>query len=219
MTAYLDLQLQRLYDISLELRRQDYRRGLVTMLSLSKKFAWILTRSTDLLEEQLSYSSLKLGRDGLRLHANSHFRDLLVSVGLQGTSEHATEGGLSGTVLTHHDKDFGVGEGTTIDLQVEVAQRLLHGWVVEGTGLVIVELVCNFRDPEGQGLVTESQVLGWDVAVQENVDTLANAMRECHDTIDGRLAVEYADVIREVIQHTEIVLDNLNRVSILAIHR
>jgi len=50
------------------------------------------------------------------------------------TSEHSDEGGLTGTVFTEHDHDLGVGEATSIDLQLEAAQSLGHiGVFVGGT--------------------------------------------------------------------------------------
>lgn len=127
----------------------------------------VLTLCPNLLEEQLPDRALKLGRDSLWLHADLHLRDLRVSVGLEGTGKETTECGLSCTVLAHHDKDpdgtllvgsdtemqsakqrsmhrvdvLGVSEGAGFDLQVELALSLLHGWVAEGTSLIVVELV------------------------------------------------------------------------------
>lgn len=57
------VELKRLDDIGLELRRQE--------------------SGLDLLEEQLPNSALELRRDGLGLHANLHLRNLLGSVGLE----------------------------------------------------------------------------------------------------------------------------------------
>ena len=68
------IKLERLDDIGLELRRQE--------------------GGLDLLEEQLPDGTLELGRDGLRLHANLHLGNLLVSIGLESTSQETTESGL-----------------------------------------------------------------------------------------------------------------------------
>lgn len=68
------VKLERFDDVSLELRRQE--------------------GGLDLLEEQLPDGALKLGRDGLRLHANLHFRNLLGSIRFERTSQKTAEGGL-----------------------------------------------------------------------------------------------------------------------------
>lgn len=75
------VELERFVDISLELRIQEC--GL------------------DLLEEQLSNSSLKFWRDLLRFHRDIERRNLDVSIGLFGSCEHLAECRLAGTVLTH----------------------------------------------------------------------------------------------------------------------
>jgi hypothetical protein len=57
------IELQRLNDIGLELRRKE--------------------GGLDLLEEQLPDGAVELGRDGLRLHADLHLWNLLVAIGLE----------------------------------------------------------------------------------------------------------------------------------------
>lgn len=182
------IELEGLDDIRLELRRQE--------------------SSLDLLEEQLANGTLELGSDGLGLHGDLHLRNPLSAIGLENTSQETAEGGLSGTVLTHHDDDFGIRERTSVDGQVEVAHGLLHSGVLESAGLVRKELLSAFGNAESQGLVTETQVLGRDVTVEENVDTFTDGVREGDDTVDGGLTVETADVIGKVIEDGQIVLDN-----------
>ena len=162
----------------------------------------------DLLEEELAHGALELGRDGLRLHADGHLRHAGLAVRLQGAREHATEGGLSGTVLAHHDDDLRVSEATGVDAELEVAEGLLHGGVGERARLVRKQVIVVSGDTEGEGLVAESQVLGRNVTVEEDVDTLANRVREGDNTIDGRPSVEHTDVIREVVEDRQIVLDD-----------
>lgn len=75
----------------------------------------------DLLEEELADGAGELGGDLLGLHGDVHGGDLLAVVGLEGAGEHFAEGGLSGTILTHHDDDLGVSELAGFDVQLEVA--------------------------------------------------------------------------------------------------
>lgn len=91
---------------------------------------------------------------------------------------------------------------------MEVTHGLFHTRVVEGTSLVIVELVGGLGDAESEGFVTESQVFCRDVTIKEDVDTLTNTVRQRDDTIYGRLAVKNADIVGEVVQNTKIVLNN-----------
>lgn len=174
------IELQGLDDISLELRRQE--------------------RLLDLLEEQLADSALKLGSDGLRLHADLHLGYICLGVRLKGTSEQATESGLASSVLSHHDDDFGVGKLAAINAEPEVTQVLLHAGVLEGTRPVDGELIAGISNAESERLLTETQVLSGDVTIKEDVDTLTNRVRQSDDTINGRLAVENADVIGQVVK-------------------
>lgn len=72
------IKLERLDDVSLELRRQE--------------------GGLDLLEEQLPNSALELGRDSLWLHANLHLRNLLGSVWFESTGQKAAESSLCKSV-------------------------------------------------------------------------------------------------------------------------
>lgn len=101
-----------------------------------------------------------------------------------------------------------VSKVTFVNLQVEVAHGLLHGGVAEGSFLGVVELVCGLGDSEGKRFIAESQVLGGNMTIEENVDTFPNTVRKRHNTVHRRLAVKNTDVIREVVQNTKIVLDN-----------
>ena len=78
------VQLERLDNVGLELRRQE---GLL-----------------DPLEEKLADRAFELGCDGLRLHTDPHLGDPLGAVWLKRTRQKPTEGSFSGTVLAlfHH---------------------------------------------------------------------------------------------------------------------
>lgn len=162
----------------------------------------------DALEEELAHGTLELRGDLLGLHGDVHGRDLLVVVGLEGTCKHLTESCLTSTVLTHHDQNLGTGEGTGVDLEVEVAHGLLHGRVGEALGLVDQEVLARFSDTELQGLVAESQVLSGNITVQEDVDTFTHGEGSSNHTVHGGLTVENANVVGQVVENGQIVLDD-----------
>ena len=56
--------------------------------------------------------------------------------------------------------------------------------------------------------LSETQVLGRDVTIQEDVDTFTDRRREGDNTIDGRLSVENTDEIGEIVKDRQVVLDN-----------
>lgn len=182
------IELKRLDDVSLELRRQE------SLL--------------DLLEEQLANSALELGSNGLGLHADSHVWDRALAVWLDGTSEETAESGLAGSVLSHHDDNLRVGEFSGIDTKFEVAKGLLNLGIGESTRSVNGDVFGSFSKAESKRLLTESQVLSGNVTIQEDVDTFTDRVRHSDDTIDGRLSVENADVIGEIIESRQIVLDD-----------
>lgn len=182
------IELKGLDDVSLELRRQE------SLLNL--------------LEEQLANSTLELGGNGLGLHADSHVWDRALAVWLNSTSEETAESGLAGSILSHHDNNFRVGELSSINTKSEVAKGLLNLGVGKGTRSVNGEVVGSFSKAESKRLFTESQVLGGNVTVQENVDTFTNRVRHSDNTIDGGLSVENADVIGEIVESRQIVLDD-----------
>lgn len=57
---------------------------------------------------------------------------------------------------------------------MEVAHCLFHLWIMECTALVNQEFITGLSDAEGQGLLTETQVLGGDVTIKKDVDTFAD---------------------------------------------
>lgn len=182
------VDLQRLVDVRLELRVDE--------------------GGLDALEEELAHGALELGRDLLGLHGDVHRGDLLVVVGLESTREHLTEGGLAGTVLSHHDEDLGAGESAGVDLEAEVAHGLPHAGVAEALGLVDLKVFAGVTDAELQRFVTETQVLGGHVTVEEDVDTFTDGEGSGDHTVDGGLTVENADVVRQVVTDGQIVLDD-----------
>lgn len=174
------VELQGLDNIGLELRGQE--------------------RLLDLLEEELADSALELGGDSLRLHADLHVGNIGLAVGLEGTSEETTESRLSSSVLSHHDENLRVSEIAGINFKLKVAERLLHHRVVKSARAVNGKLVCGLGNAEGKRLFAETQVLGGDVAVEEDVDTLTDRVRHGDDTVDGGLSVENADVVGKIVE-------------------
>jgi len=184
------IHLQGLVDIGLELRVQE--------------------GGLDLLEEELTDGTLEFGSDLLGLHTDVHGRNTLSAIRLLGTSEHSTESGLSGTVLSHHDEDLGIGELTGLNLQLETGGGLclVHGRVAILARLVDEELLSSFTDTELQRFLSETQVLAGNVTVEENVDTLTDRRRQGDDTVDGRLTVKQTDEVGQVVENGQIVLDD-----------
>ena len=181
------VHLEWLVDISLELGAQE--------------------GSLDLLEEELADGTLELGCNCLGLHGDAHLGDLGGAVRLNSTSKHLTEGGLSGTVLTHHDDDLGVVEVSSLDVQREITLGPRHLRVAVVVCVVDHKLLTSLSNAELQRLFTETQVLGGDVTVQEDVDTFTDRLWECDNTVDSWLSVENADEIGEVVENGQIVLD------------
>lgn len=163
---------------------------------------------SDLLEEELANGTLELGGDGLGLHADFHIRDRTLAIGLESTGQKSTEGGLSSSVLAHHDNNLRVGEVTRVDTESEVAKRLLDLGILESTRLVNGELISSLGNSESQGLISESQVFGGDVTVKEDVDTFTDRVGEGNDTIDGGPSVKNANVVGKVIKDGQIVFDD-----------
>jgi len=182
------VHLERLVDISLELRVDE--------------------GSLDALEEELADSTLELGCDLLGLHGNVHGRDFLVAVGLESTCKHLTECRLTSTVLSHHDQNLGAGECAGLDLEVEVAHGLLHCRVGEALRLVKQEVLARITNAELQRLIAETQVLGGNVTVQENVDTFTHGEGGGDHTVYGGLSVKNANVVGQVVENGQIVLDD-----------
>ena len=182
------VNLERLVDVGLELRRQE--------------------SGLDPLEEQLAHSTLELGGDLLGLHADVHAGHRFVSVRLLSTSKHLTEGSLASSVLSHHNDNFRISKPSAINAQLEVAQSLAHAGVGERTPLVGKKFITGLSDTEGQRLISEPEVLGGNVTIQENVDTFTDRGGEGDHTKECGSSVEHTDKVGEIVQHGQIVLYN-----------
>lgn len=148
------VELEGLVDVGLKLRVQE--------------------RALDSFEEELADCACEFRGDLLRFHGYVEGWNTLSAVGLFNAGEHFAEGGFSGAVLAHHDDDFGVGERSGVDAEMEATEGLLHGGILKGTILVWLVVVTCLGNSEGQALLSEAQVLGWDVAVEKNVDTFTD---------------------------------------------
>jgi len=93
------------------------------------------------------------------------------------------------------------------------------------SALVGDEFFARLSDTELKGFLTETQVLGWNVTVKEDVDTFTNGVRLSDNTINSWLAVEKTDKVTlevksasiikigkvstyQIVQYGQIVLDN-----------
>ena len=146
----------------------------------------------------------------LRLHADVELRHLPGTIWLLGASKHTTERRLASAVLTHHDQDLRVRELALFNGEMEVSQRLLQIRVAICTRSIDKVFLARLANAESQRLFTETQVLGWNVAVEEDIDAFTDGCREGDDTIHSRLAVQYTHKIGKVVQNGQIVLDNNN---------
>ena len=102
---------------------------------------------------------------------------------------------LSCTVFTHHDNNFGVGELSGLNGQVEVTQRLGHFRVSILSALIGDEFFASLTNTELKRFLTETQVLGWNVTVKEDVDTFTDGVRLSDNTVDSRLSVKKTDKV------------------------
>jgi len=109
---------------------------------------------------------------------------------------------------------LGVGEATSIDLQLEAAQSLGHIGVFVG-GTVGKFHVKDFSNLEGKFDISESKIFGGDETGQEDVDTFSDGERHGDDTVGAGFTVQAADEVGKVIQDTQIVL-NANNVNFRA---
>lgn len=57
---------------------------------------------------------------------------------------------------------------------MEVAHRLFHFWIMECTAFVDQKVVTSLGNAEGQGLLSETQILGGDMTIKEDVDTFTD---------------------------------------------
>lgn len=148
------LELHRLHDVRVELG--------------------VHVRGAHLLEEQFSNGTGELGRDRLRLERNVEMLLVSLDVGLELSGEQLDKGRLSGSILSEEDDDLRVGKGTTLEVELEVALSLGHGRVDESSRSVLVDLFEGVGDLESEGLFSETQVLGRDPSVEEDVDTCSS---------------------------------------------
>jgi hypothetical protein len=131
-------------------------------------------RALDSFEEELADCAGEFWGDLLGFHGDIKGGNALGAVGLFDAGEHFAEGGFSGAVLAHHDDNFGVSEGSGVDAEMEATEGLLHGGILKGTILVWLVIVTRLGNSEGQALLSETQVFGWDVAVKEYIDTFTD---------------------------------------------
>lgn len=110
-------------------------------------------------------------RKHLRLHR--HLELLLVTRIVRHllSSQQLDERGLSRSVLSEHDNDLRIGELSGVNVELESSHGLGHRRVRELPRLGSRDVVGGFRDLEREGLGSESQVLGGDDSVEEDVDT------------------------------------------------
>jgi len=110
-------------------------------------------------------------RKHLRLHR--HLKLLLVTRIVRHllSSQQLDERGLSRSVLSEHDNDLRIGELSGVNVELESSHGLGHRRVRELPRLGSRDVVGGFRDLEREGLGSESQVLGGDDSVEEDVDT------------------------------------------------
>lgn len=57
---------------------------------------------------------------------------------------------------------------------MEIAHCLFHLWIMERTAFVNQEFITGLGDAESQRLLSETQVLGGDMTIQEDVDTFTD---------------------------------------------
>ena len=67
----------------------------------------------------------------------------------------------------------------------------------------LIRLLCNF---EHKTSLSESKVLCWYVAVQEDVDTFPHSNGHRDNAIDSRHSIQTADEVREVVQNAQVML-------------
>ncbi|KAH3681394.1 hypothetical protein WICPIJ_007663 [Wickerhamomyces pijperi] len=122
------------------------------------------------------------------------------------TFEQIIQGGLTSTVFTHHDQDFGIGEVTSFNVQLEVTLGSGEGWVCVMSGGVHLDRILGIGQSELQGFGSEPQVFGNNVTIQEHVDTFSDGGWQGDNTVHGWGTVKNTNEIRQVIQHGQIVL-------------
>jgi len=96
-----------------------------------------------------------------------------------------------------------------LDDKLEGTHGLGHGRIVVLSKVPrSLLLLGRLRDLERERHVSEAQVLGGDEASQEDVDALTHAERHRYDTVGAGLTVQHADKVRQVVEHTQVMLDH-----------
>mmetsp|Transcript_22633 Transcript_22633/g.55829 ORF Transcript_22633/g.55829 Transcript_22633/m.55829 type:complete len:494 (-) Transcript_22633:8-1489(-) len=166
-------------------------------------------RVPDLRQKQSLDGSFELRRDGLWFVRDVHLRQLsVVIVRLEQTSQHPDECRFAGTVLAEHDDDLGVAEVACLHMQLELAAHRL------GQGRILRRMqpldlfIERLGDPEVERLIPESEVLGGNEAVEEDVDALPHRERGRDHAVDPRAPPQTADEVGQVVQHRQVVLNH-----------
>lgn len=71
-------------------------------------------------------------------------------------------------------------------------------------------LIVDVAYLEGKGLISKPQILSGHKPSQKDIDSLSYGERQSHHTIGSGLPVKAADKIRQIIQHTQVVLHDDN---------
>ena len=101
--------------------------------------------------------------------------NLLFRIGLDVSSEHFDEGGLTSTVLAKHDDDLRVGELALLDCELEVAESLCHVRILVAIVAFLVFVTLHvFGYLERQRHLAEAKILRRHKACQEDVDALSH---------------------------------------------
>mmetsp|Transcript_1662 Transcript_1662/g.3485 ORF Transcript_1662/g.3485 Transcript_1662/m.3485 type:complete len:275 (-) Transcript_1662:506-1330(-) len=88
--------------------------------------------------------------------------------------------------------------------------RLCHGWVaVTPHNIILSQLTTplgTLTNLEGKRIITETQVLRGDEPSQEGIDTHPHTERHGNNTVCSRTSIQDAHIIRQIIQHCQIML-------------
>mmetsp|Transcript_6539 Transcript_6539/g.14453 ORF Transcript_6539/g.14453 Transcript_6539/m.14453 type:complete len:436 (-) Transcript_6539:536-1843(-) len=186
----------------------------------------------DALVEELPHRALEPGRDLLGFVRDVEVggaglgglvREALLLepgllVGLEEAGEHAHEGGFSRAVFAQQDDDFGIGEPTRIDVQNELGRalglRLGHGRITVIPQNVILAQLPSRLGPlanlKAERIVPKPQILRGNESRQKGVDPHSHRKGHGDHSVRTRATIKDADVIRQIIQHGEIVLHHHN---------
>ena len=113
------------------------------------------------------------------------------------SSEHFDHRCFTSTVLTKHNNNLRSVEDALRDAKLETTKCLRHVWVMivqvlkslllfdlfaSKFTLVILSILFG-RDTESELVITESQLLGWNVTSEEHIDTLTHGERHTYYTV------------------------------------